>query len=32
MEVLLLQNELAYEFSPASEEFNEIDDVLNELM
>lgn len=31
MEVLSLQSELAYEFVPASEDFNEIDEVLYEL-
>lgn len=31
MEVLSLSSELAYEFVPASEEFNEIDEVLYEL-
>lgn len=32
MEILSLQSELAYEFVPASEEFNEIDEVLSELL
>ncbi len=31
MEMLLGQSELAYEYLPASEEFSEIDQVLNEL-
>lgn len=32
METLSLNSELAYEFVPANEEFQEIDIVLNELM
>jgi len=32
MEMLSLQSELAYEFLPANEEFNEIDEVLSELI
>ena len=31
MEMLSLNSELAYEFLPASDEFNEIDEVLQEL-